>query len=127
MNKNKHDITWPKDTAFTIAELWEINSGFKNITLRVRLANAIADGTVVELGNITGCQGRPKKVFAVTPVTQHVIDNSNLTNVHLQDTYQNLVTVMNVNSEHKTSLEFVPVASPMTTTVSPSMETTTEA
>ena len=119
MNKTKHDVTWPKDTAFTIAELCSINSSFKNITLRVRLANAITEGKVVEIGTITGCQGRPKKVFAIAPVTQYVIDNSNLKNVHLADMYQCLVTVMAVSNDTNTqsSMEYMPLTSQVTSQV----------
>ena len=71
--KNRTDlvVNWPKPPYFTIIDdLFPMNSAAKHITLRVRLAKEIEAGNVACIGQITGAQGRPKKVFAFTPVPQ---------------------------------------------------------
>lgn len=79
-------VIWPTTQYFTIDELWALNPKFVEITLRVRLTKAIdEDGKVVEIGSIPGGKGRPKKVFAYTPVTKIVLDKAEAAGITLVD------------------------------------------
>jgi hypothetical protein len=75
----------------------ETNKEFIPITLRVRLKNAIDDGTVVEIGTIHGGKGRPKLAFAMSPVTEDVLATARQSEVVLHDKY-NTVKVLDVTS-----------------------------
>ena len=97
-NKTNLTVTWPSaDKYFTIADLMETNKEFIPITLRVRLKNAIDDGTVVEIGTIHGGKGRPKLAFAMNPVTEDVLATARQAEVVLHDKY-NTVKVLDVTS-----------------------------
>lgn len=99
--KNKTNLTviWPSaDKYFTIADLMETNKEFIPITLRVRLKNAIDDGTVAEIGTIHGGKGRPKLAFAMNPVTEDVLATARQAEVVLHDKY-NTVKVLDVTSK----------------------------
>ena len=75
-NKTNLNLEFPKASYFTIEELHRLNAEFVNITLRVRLMKAIEAGEVIEIGNKTGGQGRPKKVFALTPVAKETFEEA---------------------------------------------------
>lgn len=92
-NKTDQEVVWPTTTYFTIKEqLWKkYNPKFVEITLRVRLAKAIEEGTVAEIGSIPGGKGRPQKVFALTPVTQTIIDKARQDGITLVDNYEKLI------------------------------------
>jgi hypothetical protein len=97
-NKTNLTVTWPSaDKYFTIADLLETNKEFIPITLRVRLKNAIDDGTVAEIGTIHGGKGRPKLAFAMNPVTEDVLATARQAEVVLHDKY-NTVKVLDVTS-----------------------------
>ncbi len=97
-NKTNLTVTWPSaDKYFTIADLMETNNEFIPITLRVRLKNAIDDGTVSEIGTIHGGKGRPKLAFAMNPVTEDVLATARQAEVVLHDKY-NTVKVLDVTS-----------------------------
>lgn len=97
-NKTNLTVTWPSaDKYFTIADLMETNREFIPITLRVRLKNAIDDGTVAEIGTIHGGKGRPKLAFAMNPVTEDVLATARQAEVVLHDKY-NTVKVLDVTS-----------------------------
>jgi hypothetical protein len=98
-NRKKNlTVTWPSaDKYFTIADLMETNKEFIPITLRVRLKNAIDDGTVAEIGTIHGGKGRPKLAFAMNPVTEDVLATARQAEVVLHDKY-NTVKVLDVTS-----------------------------
>jgi hypothetical protein len=97
-NKTNLTVTWPSaDKYFTIADLMETNNEFIPITLRVRLKNAIDDGTVAEIGTIHGGKGRPKLAFAMSPVTEDVLATARQSEVVLHDKY-NTVKVLDVTS-----------------------------
>lgn len=92
MNKNiekintKKEVKWPTTQYFTIDDLIALNTQFVLITLRVRLTKAIEeDGKVAEIGSIPGGKGRPKKVFALTPVTKGVLDKAESNGINLVD------------------------------------------
>jgi hypothetical protein len=98
-NKTNLTVTWPSaDKYFTIVDLMETNKEFIPITLRVRLKNAIDDGTVVEIGTIHGGKGRPKLAFAMNPVTEDVLATARQAEVVLHDKY-NTVKVLDVTSK----------------------------
>lgn len=92
MNKNiekintKKEVKWPTTQYFTIDDLIVLNTQLVLITLRVRLTKAIEeDGKVAEIGSIPGGKGRPKKVFAFTPVTKDVLDKAESNGINLVD------------------------------------------
>jgi hypothetical protein len=83
MNKNKErknttslNVNWPKTPYFTIEDVFAANKNAKPITLRVRLTKEIENGRAGEIGYITGLQGRPRKVFAFTPISQVMLDST---------------------------------------------------
>lgn len=97
-NKTNLTVTWPSaDKYFTIVDLMETNKEFIPITLRVRLKNAIDDGTVAEIGTIHGGKGRPKSAFAMSPVTEDVLTTARQAEVVLHDKY-NTVKVLDVTN-----------------------------
>jgi hypothetical protein len=98
-NKTNLTVTWPSaDKYFTIVDLMETNKEFIPITLRVRLKNAIDDGTVAEIGTIHGGKGRPKLAFTMNPVTEDVLATARQAEVVLHDKY-NTVKVLDVTSK----------------------------
>jgi len=95
-NKTNLTVTWlSADKHFTIVDLMSVNKEFIPITLRVRLKNAIDDGTVAEIGTIHGGKGRPKLAFAMNPVTENVLSIARQAEVVLHDKY-NTVKVLDV-------------------------------
>jgi len=81
-----------------ITSLWSQNQHFAAlITLRVRLTNAIEANQVVSLGTIKGSKGRPKLVFANTPVSQETIESARAAGVTLNDNIPHVVNVMSVS------------------------------
>ena len=99
-NKTNLTVTWPSaDKYFTIVDLMGANTDFIPITLRVRLKNAIDDGTVSEIGTIHGGKGRPKLAFAMNPVTEDVLAGARQAEVVLHDKY-NTIKVLDVNAEN---------------------------
>ncbi len=97
-NKTNQSVVWPTTTFFTIAELHRLNPKFVNITLRVRLTNAIEEGKVAEIGSVPGGKGRPQKVFSLTPVTKLTLDKARSENINLVDNADKLVTVVSVTN-----------------------------
>jgi hypothetical protein len=74
-NKTNLVVQWPTAPYFTIIDdLFPLQPEVKKITLRVRLAKEIEAGRIAEIGTKTGAQGRPKKVYAFTPVPQTTLD-----------------------------------------------------
>jgi len=100
-NKTNQSVIWPTTPYFTITDLARLNpkmltvSG-SDITLRVRLTKAIESGSIAELGAIPGGKGRPKKIFAMTPVTQNVLNKAKQDSINLVDNADKLVHVINV-------------------------------
>ena len=85
-NNTGKDVNWPTTPHFIIDDLFALNPKFVKITLRVRLTKAIdEDGKVAEIGSIPGGKGRPKKVFAFTPVTKELLDKAESTGINLVD------------------------------------------
>jgi hypothetical protein len=113
-NKTNQSVVWPTTEYFTIADLHKLNPKFVNITLRVRLANAIGAGQVAEIGWVPGGKGRPPKVFSLTPVQQSTLNKAKEGNVNLVDNAQKLVNVINVSTPTSPATVTNPVADPNT-------------
>jgi len=67
-NQTKLQVNWPSEDAFwTVKDLWKANPQFiAEITLRVRLANAIKkQNTVAVIGDKMNSHGRPEMVCAM--------------------------------------------------------------
>lgn len=90
-NKTNLNVEWPKTPFFTIEELWVLNPEFKNITLRVRVNKYRESGTVIEIGHLTGGQGRPKKVFTLAPLTRETVQAAKNRNMSLVDNIEALL------------------------------------
>lgn len=97
-SKNNRAVIWPTSTYFTFNDLHKLNPEFdKKITLRVRLANAIEEGNVAEIGSIPGGQGRPPKVYVLTPVTQIALDKAEANGILVPGEAKNLINVVTIN------------------------------
>ena len=97
-SKNNRTVTWPKTTYFTFGDLHKLNLEFdKKITLRVRLANAIEEGKVVEIGSIPGGQGRPPKVYVLTPVSKIALEMADANGISVPGEAKKLINVITVN------------------------------
>lgn len=114
-NKTNQVLNMPKTTYYTLKELFDSNTHFNaEITVRVRHTKMIEDGKVAEIGAVAGGKGRPQKVFAVTPVTQIVLNKAKANNINLVDNADKLVNAINVTTP---SAPVSPVA-PSTVTAS---------
>jgi hypothetical protein len=102
-NKTNLTVTWPSnDTYFGVSELTALNSDFISITLRVRLKNALDEGSVSQIGTVHGGKGRPKLAFVMNPVTESAINAARNAGVMLSDKY-NTVNVLDVKAESDTN------------------------
>ena len=102
-NKTNLTVTWPSnDTYFGVSDLTALNSDFISITLRVRLKNALDDGSVSQIGTVHGGKGRPKLAFVMNPVTESAINAARNAGVMLSDKY-NTVNVLDVKAESDTN------------------------
>jgi len=97
-NKMNLVVTWPSNT-FTIEELNNLNPEFKNITLRVRLKKAVEDKQVQEVAYIHNGKGRPKILFACSPVTESHVFEARDRNATTKDGIS--LTVVEVNKHLK--------------------------
>ena len=97
-NKSKQSVNWPSTSYFTIIELLKNhNPSFKEITLRVRLTNAITSGKVVEIGTVPGGKGRPQKVFCLAPATPNILNKAIQNNIVLVESVEKIINVVNVS------------------------------
>jgi hypothetical protein len=109
-NKTNQVLNMPKASFYTLKELFDLNTHFNaEITIRVRHTKMIEDGKVAEIGAVAGGKGRPQKVFAVTPVTQTLLNKAKAENINLVDNADKLVNAINVSTPTPTA---VPVQSP---------------
>ena len=84
-NRTNLVVEWPKTPFFTLEDVFALQPDAKEITLRVRLTKEIEKGKAAEIGWKTGEQGRPKKVFAFTPVSQSTLEAARQQNITLVD------------------------------------------
>jgi hypothetical protein len=97
-NKTNQVIKWPSaDSFFTVKTLHADNSDFKEITLRVRLKNALEEGLISDLGTINGGKGRPTIAFAMNPVSPKALEAAKTAEVLLHERYT--VNVVNIKSD----------------------------
>ena len=115
-NKTNQSVVWPTTAYFTIADLHNLNPKFVNITLRVRLTNAIEDGKVAEIGYVTGGKGRPPKVYSLTPVQQSTLNKVREDGMNLVDNAEKLVNVINVTTPTASAPTPTPTVSDTVTT-----------
>lgn len=115
-NKTNQNVSWPSFSEyFTIDSLIKANqhmitSSGSDITLRVRLSDAITKKkTVAAIGTLNCGKGRPKLAFAMTPVTQTSLDKAKSEGIMLLDDTK-LVTIMEIKPMIEvTPVEVVPV------------------
>jgi len=101
-NKTNQVVKWPSpDSFFTVKTVNANNSDMKEITLRVRLKNAIEEGLISEIGVIHGGKGRPTIAFAMNPVSPTALDAAKNAEVLLRDRY--LVNVVNIKADSTAS------------------------
>jgi hypothetical protein len=84
-NKTNIVVNWPKTPLFTVDDVFSLNADCKHITLRVRLTKEIEANRAAEIGCKTGGQGRPKKVFAFTPVPESTLNLARSQQITLVD------------------------------------------
>lgn len=101
-NRTNLVVKWPSAPFFTLQEVFDLQKEAKQITLRVRLTKQIEAGTAAEIGCKRGGQGRPKKVFAFTPVSQATLELAKSKNVELvaQTELDKLVVPVTVFTPH---------------------------
>ena len=105
MNKTERNnkinlVNWPEhNKLFTIKEFWkDLNPNSKEITLRVRLDNAIKkDKTVSVVGYKNTGKGRPIMILAMNPISQELLDKAYADGIQPPE-IKPLVTVMEVKS-----------------------------
>lgn len=102
-NNTRRVLEFPTTTYFTIQDVVQLNpqmltASNSDITIRVRLSNAIEDGKVAEIGAVPGGKGRPQKVFAMTPVTQTTLNKAKQDGINLADGAEKLVNVVSVTT-----------------------------
>lgn len=103
-NKTNLTVTWPSTPYFTIQDLLKLNLKFVPITLKVRLANAINDGIAAEIGSIPGGKGRPRKVFAILPVSKETLDKVKAAGINLvEKAEEKFINIISVTSLPSTS------------------------
>ncbi len=98
-NNTNQNMAWPTTPFFTIEDLLNLNAHMKPITVRVRFKNDFVDSKqVVEIGQLSGDKGRPKKVFCMTPVTKIILEQAKKMDVQLIDSPERLFNVVAVST-----------------------------
>ena len=101
-NKTGLNMTWPTGI-FTIEECHAANPDFINITLRVRIKNAIKDGVLNELGYLHNGKGRPRVVMVQGTITQeHIAAAKSRSVVLKKDLVVNLTSIATPKTEEQT-------------------------
>ena len=102
-NKVKLVLNIPAKS-YTLRELFKFNPQFQaEITVRVRHKKMEEEGKVSCIGNLTGLQGAPQKVYAQTPITQIVISEALQKGIQLVD-----------NAEKRFSVAIIKPSTPKT-------------
>lgn len=91
-NKTNLSVTWV-NRFFTIEDLHAANPNFVEITLRSRLNIAKKENQIAEIGCIHSGKGRPKLVFANTPVTKEVLESARQAGVIFNENYDSIAVV----------------------------------
>lgn len=104
-------LNWPeRETLFTIKDLLALNPDFKEITLRVRVSNALGDKSVVLIGHKNQGKGRPTNILSMSPVTQEFCDKAYATGIQPPDIRPTVSTTV---YEVSTQAVETPVTEPM--------------
>jgi hypothetical protein len=103
-NRTNLVVNWPEHgKLFTIKDLLAANPEFVEITLRVRVDNAIKkDNTVAIIGHKNTGKGRPTMILSMTPVTQELLDAAYATGIQPPE-IKPVVSVMDVTTPVSTS------------------------
>jgi hypothetical protein len=110
-NKTNLTVNWPSNTEyFTIKSLLALNPSFVEITLRVRLKNAVDKEKSVEvIGTHNSGKGRPTLIFAMAPVLPSVIEKARLDEkIHIESDTKT-VPVLDVSAQNTTPVVVNPV------------------
>lgn len=91
-NKTNLSVNWVNGF-FTIEDLHAANTNFVEITLRSRLNVAKKENQIAEIGCIHTGKGRPKLVFATTPVTKDVLESARRAGVIFNENYDSIAVV----------------------------------
>jgi hypothetical protein len=94
-NKTGLNVNWPTGI-FTIDECHKANPDFVNITLRVRIKNAITENVVNELGYLHNGKGRPCLMLVHGSITQEHVAEAKSRGVVLKPNLS--VNVMNITA-----------------------------
>jgi len=114
-NKTGLVVTWPTNL-FTIEECNKANPNFVNITLRVRIKNAITAGTVNELGYLHNGKGRPRSVMVAGPITQdHLAAAKNRGVIFKAGLSVNVMNVPTVKADPLEAVTSETISNPITT------------
>lgn len=113
--KSKTPIAWPEGH-FTIDQVQSAYPNMVNITLRFRVKKATENKEIVAIGRLKPAIGRPKLVFAKSPVTEATIKAAYAAGVlpPLDETVK--VSVVNVTSAEKAVVPTVPATSDVAST-----------
>lgn len=101
-NKTNLVVNWPTGW-FTVDSLLADNAEFEKITLRVRVNKALEDKSVAVIGTLKGSKGRPKLVFASTPVSQQTLIDAKSAGTVLDNDTTNVMSVVDVKPSENTS------------------------
>lgn len=91
-NKTKLVVNW-LNSFFTIENLHAANPTFVEITLRDRLNSAKKENHIAAIGCIHSSKGRPKLVFAPTPVSKEVLESARQAGVIFNEQYDSIAVV----------------------------------
>jgi hypothetical protein len=91
-NKTNLVVNWV-NSFFTIEDLHAANPNFVEITLRSRLNSAKKENQIAEIGCIHSGKGRPKLVFATTPVSKELLESARQAGVIFNENYDSIAVV----------------------------------
>jgi len=94
-NNTNQTITWPTTNRhFSIKDLFALNPDMREITLRTKLNEAMAESIVTTIGTKKLELGRSIKILAMNPITQEVLNAAYADGVaKLEDLTKSLVTM----------------------------------
>lgn len=99
-NNLNQTLILPSTNYFSTEQLFDANPKMLNITARTKFKlNYLSTGKVKELGYIQNPMGRPTKVYAMTPISNEIIDSAKNDGIILKSEYiVEKVTDINVNN-----------------------------
>ncbi len=76
MKKIQENLSWPKESHFTIEDMQTAYPKMVNITLRFRIKKAEQNGEIVLIGKVNPPIGRPRKVYSVSNPSSTVLEKA---------------------------------------------------